>query len=45
LKCKKKAAINLSVDCRFFSVIAENLELRKWGYRWRIRRMVRYRER
>jgi hypothetical protein len=24
LECKKKAAINLSVDCRFFSVIAEN---------------------
>jgi len=24
LECKKKAAINLSVDCHFFSVIAEN---------------------
>ncbi|HEX2488456.1 MAG TPA: hypothetical protein VHR27_03580, partial [Blastocatellia bacterium] len=25
LECKKKGAINLSVDCPFFSAIAENL--------------------
>src|SRR5262249_15590045 len=29
-KCKKKAAPNLSTDCRFFSVIAENLEMWWW---------------
>src|SRR5262245_31813064 len=28
-KCKKKATPNLSIDCRFFSVIAETLGLRR----------------